>query len=97
MTTINNTTIDNAYQQGVADEYRRLTQWHSPDVELPEYDKTILIKFERVNLLFDTNENVICTGHLNKALTTIKGEPFWCIDDGTTGRIVITGWRYIER
>lgn len=95
MTTTNNTTIDNAYQQGVADEYRRLTQWHSPDVELPEYDKTILIKFDRTNLLFDTSKNVICTGQLNKALTKIKGRPFWCIDDGTTDRIVITGWRYI--
>lgn len=95
MTTTNNTTIDNAYQQGVADEYRRLTQWHSPDVELPEYDKTILIKFDRTNLLFDTSKNVICTGHLNKALTTIKGRPFWCIDDGTTDRLVVTGWRYI--
>lgn len=95
MTTINNTTIDNAYQQDVADEYRRLTQWHSPDVELPEYDKTILIKFDRTNLLFDTSKNVICTGHLHKALTRINGRPFWCIDDGTTDRLVVTGWRYI--
>lgn len=90
-----NTTND-AYQQGVADEFRRLTQWHSPDIEMPEYDKTILIKFDRTNLLFDTSKNVVCTGHLNKSLTTIKGSPFWCIDDGTTDRIVITGWRYIH-
>ena len=61
-----------------------------------EYDKTILIKFNRTNLLFNTSENVVCTGHLNKPLTKIKGRPFWCIDDGTTDRIVITGWRYIH-
>ena len=92
----NTTTTNEAYKQGVADEYRRLTQWHSPDVELPEYDKTILIKFNRTNLLFDTSENVVCTGHLNKSLSTIKGRPFWCIDDGTTERIKITGCRYIH-
>jgi hypothetical protein len=44
----NKASIHNAYQQGVADEYRRLTQWHSPDVELPEYDKIILIKLDRL-------------------------------------------------
>lgn len=92
----NATTTNEAYKQGVADEYHRLTFWHSPDTELPEYDKTILLKFDRINLLFDTGKDVICTGHLNKSLTTIKGRPFWCIDDGTTDRIVITGWRYIH-
>lgn len=90
------TTINEAYRQGVADEYHRLTEWHSPSNELPEYDKTILIHFRRTNLLFESSDDIICTGHISAALTKVYGRPFWCFDDGTTDRYKIIGWREIH-